>query len=231
MCNQCNELTEQQKDLLIGTLLGDGNLQTGTKGRTWRYRAIHGEKQKEYLFHKYEVLKTCCNTEPKFTIIETTSPESEESDLGNFNSLDSFSNQKHTKRYTFQTKTLDVFRHYGNLFYTYDEKTQRMVKDVPLKINLFLTPRAIAYWYMDDGSLKWKNHSNAMRICTESFSLDGVNRLRKVFKTQYSIEVGLVSKKLSSDKIGYRLAINEKASASFRELIRPYMLDCMKFKF
>jgi hypothetical protein len=32
-------LTQEQFDLLVGTMLGDGNLQTFTKGTTWRYRA------------------------------------------------------------------------------------------------------------------------------------------------------------------------------------------------
>ena len=57
-------LTQQQKDLLFGTLLGDGNLQTFNDGRTWRYRAIHKNTHNEYLYHKYEILKSLCNSEP-----------------------------------------------------------------------------------------------------------------------------------------------------------------------
>ena len=34
-------LTQPQIYLIIGTLLGDGNLQTYTNGLTWRYRALH----------------------------------------------------------------------------------------------------------------------------------------------------------------------------------------------
>ena len=49
-------LTTQQKDLIFGTLLGDGNLQTANNGRTWRYRAIQKKEHKNYLFHKYQVL-------------------------------------------------------------------------------------------------------------------------------------------------------------------------------
>ena len=48
------KLTQLQKDLLFGSLLGDGNLQTNSNGKTWRYRAIHKSQHKEYLFHKYE---------------------------------------------------------------------------------------------------------------------------------------------------------------------------------
>jgi hypothetical protein len=35
-------LIQLQKDLILGTLLGDGNLQTGRiDGGNWRYRVIH----------------------------------------------------------------------------------------------------------------------------------------------------------------------------------------------
>ena len=44
-------ITQQQKDLLFGTLLGDGSLQT-ENGNTWRYRALHKKDPKDYLFHK-----------------------------------------------------------------------------------------------------------------------------------------------------------------------------------
>lgn len=29
-----------QREMIAGTLLGDGNLQTGSNGKTWRYRAV-----------------------------------------------------------------------------------------------------------------------------------------------------------------------------------------------
>ncbi len=66
------------------------------------------------------------------------------------------------------------FLYYADLFYTYNPKTNLFIKDVPNNITKYLTPRAIAYWYMDDGALKWLGRSNAMRICTESFSEHGV---------------------------------------------------------
>jgi hypothetical protein len=54
------QLTNQQRDLIIGTLLGDGNLQTETQGRTWRYRALQKAEHQPYLDHKYTILKDYC---------------------------------------------------------------------------------------------------------------------------------------------------------------------------
>jgi hypothetical protein len=210
------QFTQNQEDLLVGTLLGDGNLQTETKGRNWRYRALHKAEHKPYLYHKYDLLKDLCSSEPILSKI-----------------FDSRTN-KYYERYYFNTKTNDCFRFYANIFYKFDPKTQCMVKDVPIKIEKFLTPRAVAYWYMDDGSLKWLGHSNAMRICTENFSKDGVCRLQKTLQNQYNISTSLTKKTrvVNGDRVfvGYRISINEKNSAAFRELIKPHLVDCMKYK-
>jgi len=206
------KLNQQQQDLLIGTLLGDGNLQSETKGRTWRYRALHQAEHKEYLLHKYDVVKTLCSSPPIYDEI-----------------FDQRS-QKTDKRWYFNTQVNESLRLYGNLFYTLDPKTFLLVKDVPEKIELFLTPKAVAYWYMDDGALKWLGKSNAMRISTESFSEEGVNRLQKALKKLYGIETNKVRKTNQNVFIGYRIGINEQNSANFRELIKPHLIDCMKYK-
>lgn len=206
------KLTTKQKDLLVGTLLGDGNLQTETRGRTWRYRALHKATHKAYLDHKYDVLKNLCQTPPIYG--EVFDPRT----------------LKTYQRWYFNTTTQSSFRYYGNLFYTEDPNTLKMKKDVPLTIEKLLTPRAIAYWYMDDGSLKWFGKSNALRICTESFSKQGVERLQKALKNLYNIETQQTRKTKDNKLVGYRLAINEKNSAAFRELVRPYLVHPMGYK-
>lgn len=205
-------LTQKQKDLLVGTLLGDGNLQTSNNGQTWRYRALHKTEHFEYIQHKYEILKDFCSNSPRCNQV-----------------LDERTN-KLTERCYFNTNVQNSFRYYGNLFYKKDNITNRMIKDVPVNIQQILTPRSIAYWYMDDGSLKWLGHSNAMRICTESFTADGVRRLKTALKNLYSIDAQLIIKTNQKKFVGYRLGINEKNSKPFRELIEPYLIPCMRYK-
>nr|QWL15228.1 hypothetical protein [Ulva rigida] len=206
------KLTQLQKDLIFGSLLGDGNLQTSSNGRTWRYRAIQKSEHKEYLFHKYEILKNLCNTPPK---------ESKISDERT---------GKLIKRWSFNTLTNPSLNFFGNMFYTYDSSKEKWVKKVPLKVQTFLNPRALAYFYMDDGALKWFGHSNTMRLCTESFSKEDVNRIRKSLKNLYNIDTGLTKKKLKNSKISFRISIPEKSSHSFRDLIKSYLVECMKYK-
>ena len=94
-------LTTQQKDLIFGTLLGDGNLQTANNGRTWRYRAIQKKEHKNYLFHKYQVLANLCTSPP---ILGET--------------FDERTNKTYV-RYSFQTLTSSSLSLFGNQFYTY----------------------------------------------------------------------------------------------------------------
>lgn len=126
MCNLKN-LSIIQQDLLIGTLLGDGNLQSITRGRTWRYRALHAATQKDYLFHKYEILKPFCGTPPMFSAV--------------FDKRTS----KTYQRFYFNTKINNFFNLFGDIFYTFNYETSSFLKDVPLNIEHYLTPRAIAY--------------------------------------------------------------------------------------
>lgn len=209
-------LDQQQSDLIVGTLLGDGNLQTDTKGRTWRYRALQEASHLDYIKHKYNILQPLCTTGPIYG--STLDPRT----------------RAIYERWYFNTKVDPSLTVFGNMFYTYDPISNKMVKDVPKNIEKWLTPRAIAYWYMDDGALKWEGHSNAMRICTESFSVHGVQRLQTALKDLHGIPTSLVKKHKTVNNVkvlvGCRIAINEKASSDFRNLIQPYLVDCMKYK-
>lgn len=207
-------LSIQQRDLVFGTLLGDGNLQTETAGRTWRYRALHKAEHAAYLEHKHEVLRTHCTSSPAYGEV-----------------FDDRTGKIDNRSY-FNTIVHPDFRVFGNMFYVYDKKLRKMVKRVPTNqvLGKFLTARAVAYMYMDDGALKWKNNSNAMRICTESFPAEDVQRLRATIFHKFEIKTTQHPKKRDDVYVGDRILIPEKSSAAFRELIRPYLVDCMKYK-
>jgi len=200
-------LNQHQKDLIIGSLLGDGNMQTYSNGNTWRYRALHQSKHSDYIFYKYDTLKNLCGTAPK---------ESSTFDLRT---------NKWYHWYSFDTLTNPSLRFFANMFYTFDNKTQRWVKMIPHKIELFLTPRVLAYFYMDDGSLKWKDHSTATRLCTDNFTYEDVKRLQKVLLYKYAI-----CTTLSKSRKGHRIEISGENVIVFYDLIKPHMHSSMLYK-
>lgn len=199
------QLTEKQKDLLIGTLLGDGNLST-TTGQTWRYRALHRLQDLAYLEHKFDLLREFTST----GIIHSEIKDER--------------TQKTYKRCYFNTVHTDTFRFYGQHFY--QKQGDRWMKRIPKDIGKFLTPRALAYWYMDDGALKWKGHSNAVRLCTDSFQRFEVERLGEVLKTKFGLQISYQKKGNAT-----RISILEESYEALRTLILGDLHPSMYYKF
>ena len=200
------KFSQTQKDLLIGTLLGDGHLSTRTCGRTWRYCAEQKADHYDYVLLKYDLLKTLCGKEPKL-------------------------NEKFDKRtnktyfsYSFRTLNDNRLRFYGNLFY--EQKEGRSVKFVPKNIHKFLTARALAFWYMDDGSLTWKGHSNGVRFCTDGFIKSDVERLQKALVRNFDLSVTI-----TKNRDDFRLCVSESSYENLRSLILPHLIPCMYYKF
>jgi hypothetical protein len=195
-----------QFDLLIGSLLGDANLQTQNNGQTWRARFLHKAIHQPYIYHKYEILKEFCNQGPSYS------------------SYYDERTKKNYERYFFNTLTNDEFRFLGNLFYKKENLSWK--KHIPINIEKYLTPRAIAYWYMDDGALKWKGKSNAVRFCTDSFLDSEIKLLVDVLQKNFNLKCSLQKKNNIS-----RISVLESSYPQLRELILPYLLPCMYYKF
>lgn len=184
------------KEILIGTLLGDSSLQTYTRGNTWRLRFI--QKDKDYLFHLYYIWKPFVNSEPKLAD-------------------DGFGN----KRWYFNTLVLPELFEFALDFYYPREGGNRWVKKVPN--NLILTPKSLAYWFMDDGSKK--SNGKAYYLCTDSFSLIEVKYLGYLFLKFWNIHVSY-HKKGSN----YRIYIPSKYQDTFKGLIKEFIVPSMFYK-
>jgi len=116
-------LTQQQHEVLIGMLLGDGNIRL--RDQNSLFRAEHSEKQKNYVYWTYSLFKEFTTSEPTI----------------------SFPKGHHKySMYSFTTFVHPVFNYYRNLFY----QTGR--KAVTKEILDMLTPRSLAVWVCDDGS-------------------------------------------------------------------------------
>ncbi len=65
-----NYISNFQKQVIIGCLLGDGRLESRSRNNTARLRIHHGEKQRDYLFWKYRVFRNIVSGSPKKIIWE-----------------------------------------------------------------------------------------------------------------------------------------------------------------
>lgn len=144
------KLSQVQREVLVGVLLGDGCLETSDKGRTYRLLIEQSDKHKQYVFHLYETFKEWVLTPPHERVIVVRGHES--------------------KSWSFKTISHASFRFYAHQFYGVNGKK------VPTLIHHWLTPMSFTYWYMDDGSIKSKE-SKGVILNTQSFSRSEVNRL------------------------------------------------------
>ena len=84
-------LNELQVKVLLGSLMGDGCLIENSSQSNYRFQTEHCDKQKNYVFWKYEIFKDFVLTPPRF--------------------------HERTKSWKFRTISHHQFAHYHNLFY------------------------------------------------------------------------------------------------------------------
>lgn len=186
----------QLKEILFGCLLGDANLQTFTGGKSWRARFIQPEQHKLYLFHLFEIFSHFVNTPPK-SIID---------------------NSGNIRWYFNTTVQLDLLE-FAQYFYSKKKKVLPS-KDILFK---YLSPLAISYWFMDDGSLK--SNCLAYYLCTDCFSLLELKILAEVFLEKYNIIVNFHKKGMV-----YHIYISKSEYLKFRNLIEPNIHYSMNYK-
>lgn len=156
---QSLSITEEQKEYIFGTLMGDGNLAPcGLKSIFGRIN--HSTKQENYCKHKQFLFDSL--TYPVKYSKKTLSTTGKEYDFCYF-------------CFKPNTELLPLY----NMFYTNGKK------DVPKDLSL-LTPRALALWFMDDG---YPSGRCSIGIATCSFSLEGLLRLQKYLQDTYDIHV------------------------------------------
>lgn len=191
-----------QLDVIIGSLLGDARLECRSIGKrhsiTARLRIHHGEKQKDYVFWKYEVFKNIVETGPRKIMVWH----------------DPCRNKDHYSWY-FHSRSLEEL---GLLHkYFYRSKAKIFSKDI-LKL---ITPRALAIWFMDDGS----NVGNSYTINTQCFSREEQKQGIDFFKKKYNINATLVR-----DRSRFKIAIGRLECQKFNAIIEPYIIPSMIYK-
>ena len=119
--------------------------------------------------------------------------------------------------YYFRTITHDALISLQAQFYPNGKK------EVPRElIASRLSPMILAVWIMDDGS----KDNNQIRINSQSFSEEDNRFLVSVLRAKLGIEATI-----NRDKKLYRLRISQSGMPKLIELIRPYIIPSMLYKF
>lgn len=160
-------LTQEEHDLIIGSLLGDASIRQREKNSC--FRVAHSIKQEEYIKFKLNLLKN-------FNISE-------------FQRRKRIINNREINMIYLSTKTHPVFNYYRNLFYKNGKKmiTQEILKQ--------LSPKSLAIWICDDGS--FNNKQSYIILCTNSFTLEEHKLMKEFFKKKFELNptIGFRDKK------------------------------------
>jgi hypothetical protein len=196
------KLLPRQREVLVGTLLGDGHLETKDRGKTYRLKIEHTSKQEQYVDWLYREFREWVRTSPKkrerYVQLRTVSGIYE--------------------RIGFNTISSGSFRFYAQQFYQEREKV------VPKLIHRWLTPLALAVWYMDDGSIKSKAHRTVL-MNTHSFDKASLLRLQKALQDRYGIKT-----KLRKQREGMQIYFLSETIDTFLRMIEPHIIPSMRYK-
>jgi len=192
-------------EIIIGLLLGDGHLQSRNGNSRFIYaQSSLRENHLNYFYHVYSMFKPFL---------------SKEFEAKSRSFLDNRTNKTYSS-ISFATLSLPCFNLYRSLFY--NEKNKKFV---PSNINQLLTPRGLAYWIMDDGSL----HNKGLHLSTYSFSYKDVillqNTIINLFMPNFTVKCTI-----HNHQKGYRLYIWKESMDLIRNQIYEYMHKDMLYK-
>ena len=188
------KLSDALRETLVGLLLGDAHLETQNRGRTYRVKLEYSAERQEYVNHLYVLFQDWVLTPPQLKADHT------------HNNL------------WFQTVSHPAFRFYAHLFY----KEGR--KGVPRNVRKLMSARSIAYWYMDDGSVK-SRESKGVIFNTHCFKRNEVQQLTEVLRAQFQLEASE-----REQKDGIQIYVSGKSYERFREIVDPHLHPSMLYK-
>ena len=191
--------------IIIGSLLGDGHLEKRNRGIGTRIKFEQSNKNVEYLmwFHSYFSTRGYCNI---------NKPELKKRIR---------KNGEIYFHYSINTFTFSSFNWIHDMFYMCSEG--KYVKIIPHNIEQYLTPLALAIWFMDDGSKLKKG----AKIATNCFTYKELSQLCEILKNKFNLTVTIHS---GGENKGYTLYISSQSMTTFSNIVKPFMLPTLYYK-
>lgn len=205
-------MNKNDRALLLGMLIGDGCLKTkthtkddGSISKYYEYVLCHSTKQEAYLDYKLDL----------FHSIMGGKRPNKSYHCGKLGDSVRFS------------RAHKLFRILHRYLYSRGNK-----KYLTERVLNYLTPQAIAIWYMDDGGLKPSlNKFGVPTSCQTQLSTycseEQADIIIEYFKTRWGITW---RKNLHKKTQLYYLTLNTTEGKKFCDLVKPYIIPSMEYK-
>ena len=194
---------------MTGVLLGDGCLKMNGK-----HALLSIQQTDEALVN---LLWTICN---KYGLISKQ--------VKCLSRINKITGNDKKKVYYFQTLTFPYFTFLFNEWYKLDNIQKINKKIVPISVKENLTPIALAHWIMGDGTFDG-GRAQRIIICTDSFELSEVNRLRFIILNKYNIN-SYVKSFQNGNNLVHRIVISGENRKRFQLLISPYIVPSLLYR-
>lgn len=197
--------TEEQKQIILGTLLGDGSLIKLSTGHA-RLSMTHAIQQRDYMqwkrdqlafaFHK-DTPNECPKGASKFLVIGSV-------------------------WHPYFDEIYSSFYHHGR-------------KHIPDIVLDNLSPLLLATWYQDDGSFSTNSKARQAWLCTDAYPHSEVGRTAQILREKYSLNVSVYRISTQGTfkrtrKSFSRICILRSSIRNFFDLVRPHIHPCMAYK-
>lgn len=190
--------------VVIGLLLGDGSLYKNTESSNARLELSFGENYKDFALSIQNILKDFILNPMKEVKIKGKS--------------------KIYSNYRIKTRSLPFFTNYYDMFYSYDSNLSKYVKIIPSNIDELINSVSLAYLLMGDGN--FDKGRKRIRVYTNNFKKEEVERLAKVISSKFGIYVGV----LHDRKNQWILTIGAKQLDVLRDLVKEHFDKSMLYR-
>lgn len=206
------DFSDLQKQLIVGSILGDGGLRIPKRGKNACFYERHCAKQKQYLEWKRDLLLPFVQ---KDLAMESGGCHT----ISGVPCITQDSYKMITIAHPYLTELWKKF-YIGN-----------GNKVLPMDIEQYINPLVIAVWICDDGCLSFRSRSYRLDFHTENFSYDEVKRLADILSMYFNGNINIYSRKYLTGTKYYITCSGHSALYKFCNELVNLVPDVMKYKF
>jgi|APCry1669188910_1035180.scaffolds.fasta_scaffold00253_14 LAGLIDADG DNA endonuclease family len=208
------DFSKNQIDLLIGSIMGDGNLRIPKHGKNASFSERHCEEQRMYLEWKRNLLMPFVQSDLCI----------EEGGVHTISGIECIVQ----KSYKLATVSHPFLTDLWMKFYKGNGK-----KILPDNFDELLNLFILAVWICDDGSLVWNSIRRNYRIDlhTENFTYDEIVKIVRTIHTLFDGNIIIIPRKYESGIKYYISLRGKKELHSICKIMIDFVPECMKYKF
>lgn len=197
-------LPENLHFVLIGIMLGDGFIYRSSLTSNSRFEMSFGSDYKQFADSIGKLFKDFMKTP-----VGVIKIKGKNKDYVNFR---------------LKTISLPVFNQYFEMFYNFNTEKGKFVKVIPQNISDSMNPVVLAYLIMTDGN--FDKSRNRVRIYTNSYSKEDVDRLANVIYEKLGVYAGV----LFDRKDQWIITIGAKQLSLLRDIVSPHFESSMLYR-